>query len=280
MRQFLNSGFRWGRVMMAVSFLWTMSAINPPMVHAQAKSSPVNVNTADLATLETLPGIGPTLGQRIIDGRPYKGATDLEKVSGMSKTKVDAIKDQITFGRASSTKPSTTSTTKPGTAGTAGSVNVNSADLATLETLPGIGPTLAQRIIDGRPYKNAADLEKVSGMTKAKVTAIEDQITFGPKTTTHTSKSTTPTTEKENKMPATGRDTSTTGKLAPGQKVNINTASAEQLDSLFGIGPTKSQAIVDYRKEHGSFKSIEDIMNVSGIKEGEFAKIKDYIKVK
>src|SRR6476469_3852240 len=110
MRQFLNSSFNWGRVMMAVSFLWTMSAINPPMTHAQAKGSPVNVNTADLATLETLPGIGPATAQKIVDGRPYKNAADLEKVSGMSKAKVDAIKDQITYGRAPSTKPSTTST--------------------------------------------------------------------------------------------------------------------------------------------------------------------------
>jgi competence protein ComEA len=53
-----------------------------------------------------------------------------------------------------------------------------------------------------------------------------------------------------------------------------------KLDALFGIGPVKAQAIVDYRKANGMFKMIEDIMKVKGIKEGEFAKIKDYIKVK
>src|SRR5215468_6368089 len=46
-------------------------------------SSRINVNSADLEMLETLPGIGPTLAQRIIDGRPYKSTDDLKKVKGM-----------------------------------------------------------------------------------------------------------------------------------------------------------------------------------------------------
>jgi len=61
--------------------------------------------------------------------------------------------------------------------------------------------------------------------------------------------------------------------------VNINTATAEQLSSLPGIGMSKANMIVSYRQEHGMFTSIEDIMNVQGIKEGSFARIKDYIKV-
>jgi len=62
--------------------------------------------------------------------------------------------------------------------------------------------------------------------------------------------------------------------------VNINTASAGTLaDCLPGIGATKAQSIVKYREEHGGFKSIEEIKNVSGIAEGTFAKIKDQISV-
>ncbi len=62
--------------------------------------------------------------------------------------------------------------------------------------------------------------------------------------------------------------------------ININTATAEELDKLPGIGPVKSQAIIQYREEHGGFKSIDEIKNVKGIKEGEFGKIKDNITVK
>jgi len=61
--------------------------------------------------------------------------------------------------------------------------------------------------------------------------------------------------------------------------VNINTATKEQLDALPGIGPVKAQAIIDYRNANGPFKTPDDIMKVKGIKEGEFAKIKDQIAV-
>lgn len=62
-------------------------------------------------------------------------------------------------------------------------------------------------------------------------------------------------------------------------KININTASAEELESLDGIGEVLAQRIVDYRNEHGAFTSIEQIMNVSGIGEGRFGNIKDDITV-
>jgi competence protein ComEA len=61
--------------------------------------------------------------------------------------------------------------------------------------------------------------------------------------------------------------------------VNINTATKEELDALPGIGPVKSQAIIDYRKANGPFKTPEDIMKVKGIKEGEFSKLKGEISV-
>ncbi len=48
-------------------------------------------------------------------------------------------------------------------------------------------------------------------------------------------------------------------------QININTASPEQLDGLKGIGPTKAQAIVDYRRQHGAFKTVDDLQNVPGI---------------
>ena len=177
-------------------------------------------------------------------------------------------------------------------------VDVNTADVKTLEALPGIGSTLANRIVEGRPYKDVSDLEKVKGLTPSKLKPITNQITFGSsataKGTSKSKKTTTSSTsagEKSSSVaqqppPKNSQDKpvsptgSSSGRMPAGQTVNINTATLEQLDALPGIGPSKAQAVIDYRNEHGRFNSIEDIQNVKGIKEGEFSKIKDLIRVK
>ena len=62
--------------------------------------------------------------------------------------------------------------------------------------------------------------------------------------------------------------------------ININTAGVDDLIKLNGIGESKAKAIIDYRTKNGLFKSIEEIMNVSGIGEKTFEKLKEYITVK
>lgn len=61
--------------------------------------------------------------------------------------------------------------------------------------------------------------------------------------------------------------------------VNINTADEELLCTLSGVGSSRAKSIIAYREKHGSFQKIEDIMNVEGIKDGLFQKIKDSITV-
>jgi competence protein ComEA len=63
------------------------------------------------------------------------------------------------------------------------------------------------------------------------------------------------------------------------EKININTASAEELDKLPGIGPSIAKAIIDYRTTKGLFKKIENINEVKGIGDALYAKIKDQITV-
>ena len=62
-------------------------------------------------------------------------------------------------------------------------------------------------------------------------------------------------------------------------RININTADAAQLCTLPGIGTSRAEAIIAYRKQNGAFATVEEIMKVSGIKEGAFEKIKDRITV-
>jgi competence protein ComEA len=67
------------------------------------------------------------------------------------------------------------------------------------------------------------------------------------------------------------------GQTAAGGRVNINTAGEDELVTLSGIGPSRAQDIIAYRKANGAFREIEDIMKVSGIKAQLFQKIKDRI---
>lgn len=64
-----------------------------------------------------------------------------------------------------------------------------------------------------------------------------------------------------------------------GQPVNINTASAEMLDTLPGIGPVLAQRIVDWRAQYGAFSSVEQLTDVPGIGEAKLEKIRAMITV-
>ena len=63
------------------------------------------------------------------------------------------------------------------------------------------------------------------------------------------------------------------------EKVNINTATQAELETLPGIGPSIAVKIINYRKENGKFAKIEDIKKVSGIGENKYSKIKELIKI-
>lgn len=79
-------------------------------------------------------------------------------------------------------------------------------------------------------------------------------------------------------LPGGGSNGNGGGRITnPQSLININTASAEELDTLPGIGPALAQAIIDYRDTFGPFFAIEDIMLVDGIGEATFEDIKDLI---
>ena len=81
---------------------------------------------------------------------------------------------------------------------------------------------------------------------------------------------------KEDTNSTQGSSKSTTSN----EKVNINTATQEELDTLPGIGPSIASKIIDYREQNGKFNSIEEIKEVSGIGDAKYEKIKDSITIK
>jgi competence protein ComEA len=174
-------------------------------------------------------------------------------------------------------------------------VDLNTASDKELESIKGVGPATAKKIVAGRPYKSVDELSK-AGLSAKQVDAIKPFVTVGstgpapaapakeaPAKAATTMAPAKPTAEakpaKETKTEkgtkSAEKATKSAMKLAPGQKMNINTATKEQLDALPGIGPVKAQAIIDGRP----YKKPEDIMKVKGIKQGEFSKIKDVITV-
>ncbi|HYE81225.1 MAG TPA: helix-hairpin-helix domain-containing protein [Clostridia bacterium] len=92
-------------------------------------------------------------------------------------------------------------------------------------------------------------------------------------------------------IPKIGEEPKSTDKAIPGVstvksinikepgKVNINTAGANELETLDGVGPATARSIIEYREESGPFESIEDIKQVKGIGDGKFNSIKDDITV-
>jgi len=68
-------------------------------------------------------------------------------------------------------------------------------------------------------------------------------------------------------------------KSAPAALVNINTAPADQLEGLPGVGSKMAARIVEYRQKNGGFKKLEDLMNIQGIGEKNFLKLKPLVTV-
>ena len=195
-------------------------------------------------------------------------------------------------------------------------VNLNTADEKDIAAAKGVGAKLAKELVKNRPYKTWDEVSKVKGVGTGKkldslkkvlkltegVAAADDKkdkktkssskgeeaqsagsgaaagggAAAGAAATTGKSSATSESSSSKK----SSSSSSSSSSLAPGTKININTASAEELDKLPEIGPVKAQAIVDYRNANGKFAAPEDIMKVSGIKEGTFAKIKDYIVVR
>ena len=83
----------------------------------------------------------------------------------------------------------------------------------------------------------------------------------------------------ESAAPASTSSVSENTQATPDVLVNINTATAEQLQNLPNIGEVRAKAIIDYREEHGGFKAIEELQEVSGIGEKTFEHLSAYVTV-
>ena len=267
-----------------------------------AAAAPLDLNRASAEEMkDTLPGVGEATAAKIVAGRPYRSVDDLAK-AGVPAREIERIRPLVSVIPPAETRTKAAATARPRMKSDAPEtptpnaprVDLNTATAAQLETLPGVGPTHAREIIAGRPFRSLDDLERVRGLGATRINAIRDRVTLSPSaapaaTTRPATTPTPPVTTTPPTAPATApaaapgvmksrTTTRTPAKAAAGRLVNLNTATREELDALPGIGPVKAEAILDHRKTQ-RFQTREDVMKVRGIKEGEFAKIRDLITV-
>lgn len=217
-----------------------------------AKSEKVNLNAADEKTIAGAKGVGDKLAQELVKNRPYKTWEEVSRVKGVgSGKKLESLKKVLKLSEG---------------VGAAAAKEEPAAEKK--ET----GGKRSKSSSKGEGTSSAASGGGATGGGAGAGGAAAGGSTGAGKATESASPS------SPSKKPSPSSSSST--KLAPGERININTASAEELEKLPEIGPVKAAAIVEYRKANGKFAAPEDIMKVSGIKEGTFAKIKDYIVVR
>ena len=212
-----------------------------------AKTEKVNLNTASEKEIAGAKGVGEKLAAELVKNRPYKTWEEVSKVKGVGTgKKLDSLKKVLKLSDGGAAKEETASKEK--------------------ETKK---KTSSKGEEKGAAAGGAAAAGAAGGSTATGKSSASAESSSTSKKSSSSSSSSSASSEK-----------ASASRLAPGERININTASAEELDKLPEIGPVKAQAIVDYRNANGKFASIEDVMKVSGIKEGTFAKIKDHITVR
>ena len=238
-------------------------------------SSPININTATAAQLTTLDGIGESKANAIVQYREQHGdfesIDDLLNVPGIGEKILEGIRPYVTVGTGDVSQSEVTTSTSDRTAAEpvqSGKVNINTATAAQLTTLDGIGESKANAIIQYREqhgdFASIDDLLNVPGIGEKILEGIRPYVTVGSGAVSQ-SEVTTAASDR------------TAAEPVQSGKVNINTATAEQLTTLDGIGESKANAIIQYREQHGDFESIDDLLNVKGIGEKTLNNIRQNI---
>ncbi len=171
-------------------------------------------------------------------------------------------------------------------------IDLNRATAQDLDAIPGLGPALAQRIVDYRnthgPFKKIEDLLAVPGIGPQNLQKLKPYLGLGTpeaRAPSDWKAAMTPgpagsgnnIEPQEGKLP--GSKKSGLPSKAPDRLLDPNLASQEDLETLPGIGPVLAQRIIAYRQTHGPYKKIADLRKVSGIGPKKLEKIKPYLAI-
>lgn len=211
-----------------------------------SKSKKVNINTASKAELESLPGVGPSIADNIIAARPFKNVRELKDVNGIGEQRFQEIQPHVTASRSSNNSAA-------GAPGENSSAKAGGSDK----------PTARAQSENVTPRGSRAEAGGGTAVRTDPVHSGSDKPGARAK-------------EESRANRSDSRTDNSSSNRNNNAKVNLNTASKEELEALDGIGPVKAQAIIDNRP----YSKPEDVMKVTGIKEGTYDKIRDQITVR
>jgi competence protein ComEA len=146
-------------------------------------------------------------------------------------------------------------------------IDVDRASAQELARLPKVGPRLAKVILADReaqgPFGSLEGLDRVAGIGPGLLKAVAPHVVFSGAAP-----------EKQN---GTCGPVPALQPVCPAAPLNLNTATLNQLDALPGLGPARAAAILQYREQHGSFTSVDDLTRVPGFGPAAVARLREYL---
>ena len=217
-------------------------------------SGVIDLNTASEAALRGLPGVGPKTARRIIAARPFANVDDLRRVKGIGKKKLEGVRGRVRTGPpVVAPRAAAAAVAELTTRGLP--VDVNRASARRLDGDLALGPITAARIIARRPYASVDELAlRVKGITARRMVRLRPLMRVGP--------------ARAAAVPAAASP-------AAGL-VDLNSASAAELDRLPGIGPKTVARIIAARP----FSSVDDLTRVKGIGKKKLARLRPLVTVR
>jgi len=214
----------------------------------------VDINSASADELMNIPRVGASTADAIVKYReehgPFKTFEELDAIPRIGPSLIAVLPKYARLSGADSATPQTSSSSEQG-------LDLNTATVSELMTIPGVGQSTAEKIISARPFSKVEDLLNVPGIGEAKFERWKSYLRVS-----------------ENISSAVRSASSASSTL-----VNINTASAEELQKIHGVGPPTATAIVDYREKNGRFSKIEDLDNVPRIGPAFIEKVRSQVSL-
>jgi competence protein ComEA len=160
-------------------------------------------------------------------------------------------------------------------------IDADRASAAELARLPRVGPALAKTIVANRqakgPFGSLEGLDRVPGIGPGLLAGVAEYVTFSAPAAPAFAPA---SGQFARPGPPVNGGVATPGARGGALPVNINTASASELEDLPGIGPARAAAILQEREAHGSFASVEELSRVPGLGPAAIARLRDRVVVR